>query len=71
MPTAKLEFKLPEEEDSFRLSQRGSDYYSFLFDLDNELRGWLKYGGCPYKTVDELMEHLREELREVPIWDIK
>jgi len=70
MPTAKLVFKLPEEEDAFKLAQRGFDYYSFLFDLDNELRGWLKHGH-KFKKPDEVMEHIREELRQVPIWDIE
>ena len=72
MPKAILEFSLPEDEDALKLARRGSGYYSFLTDLDQELRGWIKYGGCPYKTVNELMEYIREKINEeVEIYDIE
>jgi len=66
-----LEFTLPDDSDSFKLSQRGSAYYSFLFDLDQKLRGWLKYGH-EFKTPGEVMEKIREMITEgVEIDDIE
>ena len=66
-----LEFTLPEEVDAFKLAQRGSAYFSFLFDLDQKLRGWLKYGH-EFKTADEVMEKIREMIAEdVEIQDIE
>ena len=67
----KLEFDLPADNDAFKLCQRGSAYYSFLFDLDQKLRGWLKYGH-EFKTADEVMEKIREMIAEdVEIQDIE
>ena len=63
MPIGKLEFNLPDEVDAFKLCQRGSAYYSFLFDLDQKLRGWLKYGH-KFKTPGEVMEKIREMIAE-------
>ena len=66
-----LEFTLPEDNDAFKLCQRGSAYYSFLFDLDQKLRGWLKYGH-EFKTPGEVMEKIREMIAEdVEIQDIE
>ena len=66
-----LEFTLPDDSDAFKLAQRGSDYYSFLFDLDQKLRGWLKYGH-EFKSPGEVMEKIREMIAEdVEIQDIE
>jgi hypothetical protein len=67
---AKLTFNLPEERDELKLAQRGADYFCFLWDLDQELRSWLKYGHN-FKTPDEVIEAIREKLSEVEIWDIE
>ncbi len=64
-----LHYNLPEEEQDFKLAQRGKDYFKFLWDLDQELRNWLKYGHN-FKSPNKVMEKIREELREVEIWDI-
>ncbi len=63
MPKAILEFQLPEENNEFKLAQRGSDYWTALWDIDQDLRGWLKHGH-EFKSAGELMEHLRKDIRE-------
>ncbi len=64
-----LGFKLPEEADDFKLAVRGREYYSFIFDLDNEMRNCLKHGHT-FKSPEEVMEHIRELIADVPIGDI-
>jgi hypothetical protein len=56
-----LEFNLPEENSEFLMAQRGGDYFSYLWDLDQQLRSWLKHGN-EFKTVNEALEAIREEL---------
>ena len=58
---ATLTFKLPDDNNDFILAQRGRDYYSYLWDLDQDLRSWLKHGH-QFKSVDEALERIREEL---------
>ena len=54
-----LEFELPEDNSDFTLANNGFKYWSILSDIDNHLRGVLKYGH-KYKSVDELAEHIRD-----------
>ena len=39
-----LEFNLPEEEEEFRVAQDGGAWKSLVWDLNEELRKWQKYG---------------------------
>ena len=39
-----LEFNLPEEEEEFRAAQDGGAWKSLVWDLNEELRKWQKYG---------------------------
>jgi hypothetical protein len=64
-----LAFKLPEEADEFKLACRGREYYSFIFELDNEMRNCLKHGH-KFKTANEVMEYIRELIADVPMEDI-
>lgn len=59
---AKLEFSLPEEQDEFTFAIKGKNYWNCLYELDQKLRGILKYGH-QYKNVDELAEELRMDIR--------
>ena len=63
---AKLEFNLPEDEDAFKLAQRGSDYFSVLWEIHNELRNWYKYGKKPIETL----ESIQNLVNDAPIDDI-
>jgi len=66
-----LEFDLPADNDAFKLCQRGSAYFSFLFDLDQTLRDWLKYKH-QFNSPEEVMEKIREMIAEgVEIQDIE
>ena len=56
MPEGILRFNLPEDEDAFKLAQRGSDYFSVLWDIHNELRNWWKYDQKPIETLKRIQE---------------
>ena len=43
MPKACITFNLPEEQDEHRLALDAGKYYSCLWELDNHLRGKVKY----------------------------
>ena len=44
MPKAKLAYKLPEEQDDFRLAIDGGKWYSVAWEIDQQLRTWLRHG---------------------------
>jgi hypothetical protein len=65
--TATLTFTLPEEQEEFYLAAKGSDWHIVVEDLDNYLRGRLKYEDLPPdadKALDEARQKLHEFLAE-------
>jgi len=67
---AKLEFDLPEDNQDFKLAQRGSEYFCVIWNVLQEIRKYLKYGH-DFKSVDEALEKIRELLYEAQIEDIE
>ena len=65
-----LKFNLPEEKNEFKLALRALDYFSLLFGLDQELRGFQKYGHN-FKSINELIDYIRKRISEVEIYDIE
>ena len=61
---AKLIFDLPEEKEEFTLVLRGQDLWSVLFEMDQWLRGQLKYGHT-YFSADEALEVTRNRLNYI------
>jgi len=69
MPKGILEFKLPEEKEEFEEAQKGGIYKLVLWDLDQHLRGIIKYNNDKHdeksleafqKTRDTLHEFLKD-----------
>jgi len=58
---AVLEFNLPEEEDAHKMALKGNDYYCILFELQQELRGYLKYGHT-FGSAHDVLEHFYDNL---------
>ena len=58
---ATLTFNLPEEQSEFRTTCNADKLYGALWDLDQKLRGYLKHGH-KFKSVEDLAEHLREQI---------
>lgn len=61
MPTATLQFTLPEEESEFKCAQQGRAAKSALWDIDQRLRSLLKYG-TPTKEEQRLAQEIRESI---------
>ena len=63
---AKLEFNLPEEKSEFNFATQGSDWWNVCWNMDQWLRGNIKY--APDEQSDEVFEAYelcREELRKI------
>ena len=63
---AKLEFNLPEEKSEFNFATQGSDWWNVCWNMDQWLRGNIKY--APDEQSDEVFEayeRCREKLREL------
>jgi len=67
---ATLKFNLPEEQGEFEAASHGIDYQILLQGLDNDMRGWLKYGHS-FATADDAIAKIRGMLFEsgLTIWD--
>lgn len=65
MPRATLSFKLPEEADDHKFAVNGKNWALAAWDLDQQLRNWLKYGSHGFKTPEEAMEAVRAHLRQI------
>lgn len=57
----KLEFDLYEDREAFETAFHASDWKGAMRDLDNILRGYLKYGH-DFKTPDQAIETIRNGL---------
>ena len=61
-----LKFNLPEEQPEFTMATKGSTMYSVLWDMDQWLRGHIKY--APDEMSQEAydaFEECRDKLREL------
>jgi hypothetical protein len=54
-----LQFTLPEEQDEHRMALHGQDWALSMWDLEQELRKWLKYGH-EFASAEEALEAVRE-----------
>jgi hypothetical protein len=63
MPTARLTFRLPEEEPEFATACQASAAKSLLWDLDQHCRTILKYEQEPHEERVKLAEEIREMIR--------
>lgn len=59
-----LEFNLPDDQPEFDLANKGSDYYSVLWEMDQWLRSQIKYNDSLTNEQYEVYEKCREQLRE-------
>ena len=59
-----LEFNLPEEKDEFILASKGNNYYSALWDLNNEIRSKIEFEkeqiSEKYKEFQKLFNQILE-----------
>jgi len=55
---ATLVYDLPEEQSAYACAVHGSDWKSVVWELDQKLRGYLKYDH-EFKTADEAITAIR------------
>lgn len=60
-----LKFKLPEEETEARIALNGSNYHSVLWELDQYLRGKVKYAEGISEAEREIYANVRTELNSL------
>lgn len=61
---ATLEYSLPEEAEEHRMAVAGADAHYLINELDQDMRGALKYGyENKFKTVEEALEYYRDLIR--------
>jgi hypothetical protein len=61
---ATLEFNLPEDQDEHSSAVNGAAWRAVVSDMDMRLGKALKYGH-EFKTADEALERLRDDLLEI------
>jgi hypothetical protein len=64
MPEIILKFTLPEEQAEAKLAQTGPGLFGVVWDLDQQLRSWLKHGH-QFKTATEALENARMRLNDL------
>lgn len=62
---ATLKFDLPEERDEFTFATHGIDWYLLALDLDQWLRGELKYNVMLDERTGEAYEKVRDKIYEL------
>lgn len=64
MPKAVLEFNLPEEQAEFKIALEGNATRTVLWELDNMLRGMVKYEDKDTVDIVWLRETLGQLMQE-------
>jgi len=59
-----MEFNSPDDDADLRIASRAMDWALTVSDLDNLLRGYLKYDHN-FLTADDALERVREELHNM------
>ena len=62
---ATLEFSLPEEDAEHVRAVNASAAWSALYDIDNRIRGILKYGLSEESSYEQELAEIRREINEI------
>ena len=60
-----LEFNLPEDDSEHVRAVNASAAWSALYDIDNRIRGILKYGLSEKSTYEQELAEIRREINEI------
>jgi hypothetical protein len=66
MPTARLTFRLPDEETEFRDACEAAAAKSLIWQLDQHCRSIVKYEFDSHAERRRLAEEIRQMIREYP-----
>ena len=62
---ATLEFNLPDDKEEFDVAAKAMDWALLAWDIDQKIRSLLKYEPEKYKTGEQALEHIKDELRDL------
>jgi hypothetical protein len=60
-----LEFNLPEDSEEFNVASKSMEWAILAWDIDQMIRSLLKYHPDEYKTGEQALEHVREEIYNI------
>lgn len=55
-----VKFLLPDEKYDFHNFNQANKMNEFIWEFQDSLRSWLKYGH-PFKDADDALDHIRDE----------
>ena len=70
MAEAILKFNLPDDDDAFKLAQRGSNYYCAILEVKRLLRDFKKYDNSNPKKYPDYFESIQRAVDDVQTDDI-
>ena len=61
-----LEFNLdePDDKEQFTVASNAVNFYMALYDFDQQMRSWVKYGSHDFTDIDDALYDVREKLWE-------
>jgi len=62
---ATLEFNLPEEKETWKITNDAVDWYTIVIDLDNYLRGKIKNEDRKWAEPETIYQEVRDTLYEL------
>ena len=57
---ATLTFNLPEEDSEHMTACYAYRWRSIVEEIDNQMRGFLKYGGMQWQSPDDVAQYVRD-----------
>jgi len=58
-----LIFNLPKDLHEFQLANEAANWHSVVWEINEKLRGYLKYGHA-FKSAEEALQEIRSQLNE-------
>ena len=62
---AVLEFNLPDDKEQFDVAAKAMDWSLLVWDIDQSIRTLMKYHPEEYKTGEQALEHIRDDIRDL------
>jgi hypothetical protein len=60
-----LEFNLPDDKEQFDVAAKAMDWALLVWDIDQSIRSLMKYRPEEYKTGEQALEHIRDDIRDL------
>lgn len=64
MPKVTFTFDLPDEENEYRVINQAQNSQRMLWDFNQQLRSWRKYGHS-FKNADDALDKIKDEFHRL------